>query len=221
MLPYSGNFVLLSAVRRTLLLVFTAISCVVCTCIGQQFGNAQRRDVRWLYDAIKNSDSVDILEGLPHKYWEADARTAEAAKPNIIKIGDELFYPKILEVPIETKNKLNEQFLKENLFTVPETEASPFTTQGCGGFHADYAVRWNRNGDMLASALICFGCEQVMLVNDQKTIMANFTPDGKTVFTANLKSLRQSRPSVTNKIGSSLLPKPELFKPQLPSKSGS
>lgn len=206
--------------RRTLLLVTTAISCVVCTCVGQQFGNAQRRDIRWLYEAIKNSDSVDILEGLPHQYWEADARATEAAKPNIIKIADELFYPKPLEVPVETKNKLNDQFLQQNLFVVPETEASPFTTQGCGGFHADYAVRWNRNGDTLASALICFGCEQVMLVNSKTTVLADFALEGKKQFTATLKSLRQSRP-VVNKFGNSLVPKPELFKPQLPSKSGS
>jgi hypothetical protein len=207
-------------VRRTLLLVIAALGCVVCTCFAQQFGNAQRRDVKWLYEAIKNSDSVDILEGLPHKYWEADARATEASKPNIIKIRDELFYPKALEVPVETKNKLTEQFLQQNLFTVPETEASPFTTQGCGGFHADYAVRWNRNGDTLAAALICFGCEQVLLVNDKTTVMANFAPEGKTLFTATLKPHRQSRP-VVNKFGNSLVPKPELFKPPVPSKSGS
>jgi len=207
-------------VRRILPLVIAAISCVVCICVGQQFGNAQRRDVRWLYEAIKNSDSVDVLEGLPHKYWEADARATEAAKPNILKIADELFYPKPLELPIEAKNKLNAQFLEGNLFTVPETEASAFTTQGCGGFHADYALRWNRNGDMIASALICFGCEQVMLVNDKSSVLAEFAPEGKKQFTATLKPLRQSRP-VANKFGTSLLPKPELFKPQLPGKSGS
>lgn len=206
--------------RRTLLLVISVISCVVCTCVGQQFGNAQRRDIRWLYEAIKNSDSVDVLEGLPHQYWEADARATEAAKPNIIKIADELFYPKLLDVSAETKTKLNEQFLKENLVEVPETEAPAFTTQGCGGFHADYALRWNRNGDTLAAALICFGCEQVMLVNVKTTVMTNFALEGKKQFTATLKPLRQSRP-VVNKFGNSLLPKPELFKPQLPSKSGS
>src|SRR3954469_13130553 len=108
--------VLAPPVRRTLLFVIAAIGCVICTCVAQQFGNAQRRDVRWLYEAIKNSDSVDILEGLPHQYWESDARAIEAAKPNILKIGDELFYPKLLDLPSETKNSLNEQFLQENLF---------------------------------------------------------------------------------------------------------
>jgi hypothetical protein len=159
---------------------------------------------------VKTADSVDVLEGLPHQYWEAEMRAVEAAKPNIQNIAEELFYPKPLEVATDQKNQLTEQFLKETLFTVPSSDA-PVFPKACGGFHADYALRWSKNGTAIVAALVCFGCEEILLVSPKIKVSTNFAADGKEYFASVLKPLRESRPP--SKIGTNRVVNPDIFKP--------
>ena len=179
------------------------------------FSDPQVADVKWFAAAVKNADSVEVLEGLPHPYWESDIRAVEAAKPDIQNIANELFYPKLLDLPINQKNEITQQFLEKALFVVPNSD-DPSFPKACGGFHADYALRWNRNGRPVAAALICFGCEEILLVGEKTKVSTNMSADGKKYFTEVLKPLRQSRPP--SKIGTLQVTDPGIPKPQLPMK---
>ena len=204
--------------RRIFLLFFTAISCVASLWAAQPFGGPQRPDIKWFYEAIKTADSLEVLEGLPHQYWEPEIRAVEAAKPDIVDIAGELFYPKPLDVSIEQKNQLTEKFLQETLLTVPDSNA-PVFPKGCGGFHADYALRWTKNGSAVAAALVCFGCEEILLVSEKAKVSSNFTGEGKSYLPPALKPLRQSRPA--SKFGAVRLVNPDIFQPSLPLKTDS
>ncbi len=179
------------------------------------FSGPQVADVQWFSEAIKNADSVEVLEGLPHPYWESDIRAVEAAKPNIQNIAGELFYPKLLDLSTDQKNEITRQFLEKILFVVPNSD-DPSFPKACGGFHADYALRWNRNGSTVAAALICFGCEEVLLVGEKTKVSTNMSADGKKYFTEVLKPLRQSRPP--SKIGTLQVTDPGIPKPLFPMK---
>ena len=188
---------------------------VVALTAQSPFSDPQVADVKWFAAAVKNADSVEVLEGLPHPYWESDIRAVEAAKPDIQNIANELFYPKLLDLPINQKNEITQQFLEKALFVVPNSD-DPSFPKACGGFHADYALRWNRNGRPVAAALICFGCEEILLVGEKTKVSTNMSADGKKYFTEVLKPLRQSRPP--SKIGTLQVTDPGIPKPQLPMK---
>ena len=201
--------------RISLLVFFTALITSASLRADDPFPAPQTADVKWFYDAVKTADSVEVLEGLPHPYWESDIRAIEAAKPNIQNIAGELFYPKLLDVSIDQKNEITEKFLEKSLFKVPNSDEPTFP-KACGGFHADYALRWNRNGNPVAAALVCFGCEEVLLIGEKTKVSTNMTDDGKKYFTLVLKPLRQSRPP--SKIGTLQMTSPEIPKPQFPMK---
>jgi len=42
------------------------------------FSGPQVADIKWFNEAVKTADSVEVLEGLPHPYWETDIRAALA-----------------------------------------------------------------------------------------------------------------------------------------------
>lgn len=201
---------------RISLPVFLAVTVSVVALRAQTpFSGPQVADIKWFNEAVKTADSVEVLEGLPHPYWETDIRAVEAAKPNIQNVAGELFYPKSLYLSIDQKSELTQQFLEKTLFVVPNSDDPPFP-KACGGFHADYALRWNRNGSPVAAALICFGCEEVMLVGEKVKVSTNMSAEGKKYFTEVLKPLRQSRPP--SKIGTLQVTDPGIPKPQLPMK---
>jgi hypothetical protein len=151
-----------------------------------------RADTQWFFEAAKAADSLEVIEGLPHQTEEKELRASEAKNHKLISICDELFYDLVLPVSAEHIKLLNMNFGSQGLFTPPYE--GPQFASGCGGFHADYGLRWIKGEKQLAAALICFGCNDILLVGKKEILVAHLTDRGKEVLSAILKPYRQLRP---------------------------
>jgi hypothetical protein len=114
------------------------------------------------FAAIESADSVTVYEGLPHQTWEGELRTAELRRSDLIHIEAHPFYAQPLNVSADEKKKITEIALRKEAH-------EPFSGHKfCGGYHPDYAIMWEKNGQKSGS-LICFGCHE----------WKNFTPRGR------------------------------------------
>jgi len=196
-----------SIVRAIFTIVLTTLCSVASLNAGKKFDGPRPIDIEWFYEALKNADTLDVLEGLPHQWWESTLQQEEIRTNETLKIDGEFFYQKLLDVSSEKKALYTEKFLQKKLFLRP-TDLP--IIKPCGGFHADYGLRWSKDGKFLAAALICFGCGEIHLVGDNVSVATDFSPEGHDYLSDALKPLRQSRPRV--KIDNNLNQKPEIPK---------
>ena len=206
---------MIKRMRRVLFIATTLLSGLTSLQAGREFSGPQPANMQWFYDALKEADSLDILEGLPHQLWEQDARAVQIQKEKTQEIAGEIFYQKLLNVPAEQKKQITGKFLQQDLF-VPPTIDGIRIPKPCGGFHADYALRWSKDDKVFASALVCFGCGEILLTGEKVTLMSDLTQVGKEYLSSTLKPFRQSRPLTNIQPDRNL--KPEIFKPELPKK---
>lgn len=195
--------------RKVFFLVLTTLGGVASLNAGKQFNGPRPVDIQWFYEALKQADTVDVLEGLPHQKWEYELRKVETDNQKTFDIDGELFYQKLLEVPAERKKQITDKFLGKIIF-VPPTRIP--VIKPCGGFHADYGLRWSKEGKVLASALLCFGCGEIHLIGDKFSVATDFSNEGQDYLSATVKPLRQSRPTISFDAARKL--KPEMFKPE-------
>lgn len=150
-------------------------------------------DLQWFYEALKGSDQLEILEGLPHHFWESTERDIELSKHTTVTIAKQAFYTQRLSVDNQVRAKLTSAFLNQNLFIAHKPDDLASFKQ-CGGFHADYGLQWLKENKPVAAALVCFGCGEILIVNDKMDFLADMTEDGGPFLARILKPLRGLRP---------------------------
>lgn len=117
---------------------------------------ACERAVSALRHAMASADTVEVFEGLPHPF-ERDALAAEKQKATR-QLDDQLFYASPQPVSAERRAEL-ESWIGADAFV-------PYRgLKLCGGFHADYAVRWTWDqGRSSTVLLLCFGCGEARVL---------------------------------------------------------
>lgn len=105
-------------------------------------------------EPIRRAERITLFEGLPHQRFESERLAAEKKTKATIELHGYPFY----EQPLELKAE-HAEWLTELLSDA--TSLTPFVAEKrCGGFHPDYAVRWETEGQRY-EALVCFGCAEV------------------------------------------------------------
>jgi hypothetical protein len=154
----------------------------------------ERVDLLELFREIERADAVELLEGLPHPLFEQGVRRLEEARVRPASIGTELFYREPMDVPAATLATLvrlttDLQGLSGLLRPLPLHHV-----KFCGGFHADYALRWSSQGTVVATALVCFGCSEVRYLWRVHTLTADYRPERLRELALAFRPLRRQRP---------------------------
>lgn len=106
---------------------------------------------------LRATEQVRVYEGLPHQAHEAEVLQKELRRRDVTRIGGYPFYT-------PSKPARNASVLRRILGD-PGSFAMYRGPKTCGGFHPDYAVTWQAGGPT-RSALICFGCGEMLLSAD-------------------------------------------------------
>lgn len=150
-------------------------------------------DLEWFWTAVKSADRIEVVEGLPHPMWETDSYYHELGRAQNFAIAGEHFYLAPLDVPTESREELRTGILSRSTFVIPR-HGQLHSLRLCGGFHADYGLRFSQNGQVEASLLICFGCGELKLVGPKVVLTTDQTEVGAALFRSKFKDVRQSRP---------------------------
>lgn len=150
-------------------------------------------DLTWFLDALRSADRFEILEGLPHQYFEREERAAELTKHKTLTISSESFYEQLLPCSEDLRKNLTEAFLLKALFVRPLIGQRELL-KACGGFHPDYGLRWSQGDTVLVAALICFGCHDVRLVGAEHELTTSMTGEGYEFLQNKLIPLHALRP---------------------------
>ncbi len=107
---------------------------------------------------LLSATDVTLYEGLPHRLFEREKCEAEAKSKAVFRSHGELFY----ELPLPVTE--SEAVVMRSTFSRGENywARDPEVMSLCGGFHADYALRWSVNGEHYEMQF-CFGCSDVDL----------------------------------------------------------
>lgn len=135
--------------------------------------------------------TMRLYEGLPHPEWEWQLFETESQKSGVIERGGHLFYEQFQDLDEESSSALQTLLLKADSY-----ERRVASLKGCGGFHPDYDVVFLKEGEEV-HLLICFGCDEVNLVRNDKVYMVDIEGKGSAeeVFREVLGGFRVQRPS--------------------------
>ena len=138
-----------------------------------------------LRHASSVAEQVDVFEGLPHPF-EKQALEAEKKKRTRTFDG-EWFYAAAQPMSMDARDELH-SLLGNSMF-------KPYGGMKlCGGFHADYAIRWSwSRGANSTLLLLCFGCAEARVIA-QGSMQADLTPQGWEKFKRLLAAFHQERP---------------------------
>jgi hypothetical protein len=173
-------------------------------------------DLAWFFGALRKAERLEILEGLPHQYFEKEERAVELTKHKTLTISSESFYEQRLPCAEDLRRSLTEAFLLKALFVRPLIGQREML-KACGGFHADYGLRWSKGDTVLVAALICFGCHDVRLVGAEHELTTSMTGEGYEFLQTKLLPLRALRPP-KHQLDKIRNIKPEQFKSAPPPK---
>ena len=176
--------------KLLLVLLVSAVTCAGSITSTPSLSNVV--DLRWLDTAIARTDTLTVFEGLPHQTFEPKERVAEIARVPTFEIGDQSFYLRTLEISATDRQKLVEIFVPQRMVVPPPVAGLPM--KFCGGFHADYAFRWEKEGEPRLYTLICFGCHEMRIVKESTSVTANMTKEGYEALREILIPYRQERP---------------------------
>ncbi len=100
---------------------------------------------------------VAVYEGLPHPFYENELYESEKNSKTTTNLHESYFYHESHSLSPREGEALQKVLGDtENFEPFVDSE----NTKTCGGFHADYAATWKRNG-MVVEVLVCFGCDEV------------------------------------------------------------
>jgi hypothetical protein len=135
------------------------------------------------------ADAVTVYEGLPHALFEREVFQKESAREGVFTVASQYFYPAPVTLAADDRK----------LVTPTMTNLKHFKAYGgaklCGGFHADYLVRWTKQEKIVAQALVCFGCAETLFLASGQSVKSDMTAAGRTDIHSLLSKYRQSRPA--------------------------
>lgn len=141
-----------------------------------------------LKQAVGLAEGAQVFEGLPHPF-EKEALEAEKRKPTV-RFDGEWFYEKPAALETSSRLAVEKALLGSSL--------TPFRgLKLCGGFHADYAVRWTSDDGRRATlALVCFGCGEARIIaDDGRRWTADLSAEGVKELRTFFATYRRERPA--------------------------
>lgn len=149
---------------------------------------------------ISMSDSTILFEGLPHQGWEPELLERELESKETLEIGDYPFYEETLTLVVQDEQEL------KTLLSNADNFAAWIGEKACGGFHPDYALRFERD-DIRTDALICFNCDEIRFEWEDNSVLVDMRPETEEAVERILKPYRKNRPPVEQREGTP--PSPE------------
>lgn len=113
-----------------------------------------RTDRGLLAEKVRSASQVIVYEGLPHPGYEEELLASEKESKSFVVLAGEPFY----QQPLELKPGHHERLVQ--ILGNPETYIPHRGPKNCGGFHADYAMECEVDGQKFVYRL-CFGCGEV------------------------------------------------------------
>ena len=136
--------------------------------------------------AILGSKSLTLSEGLPHPAKEPHLYPAEEKRRDTRRIADFPFYKPDLKPDAVRTERLRELLSSSASF-------AEWKQKRCGGFHPDWCVSW-RSGRKDIHALICFGCQDIIIVSPDQQLRYGLTAAAFKQLKSDLIPLRSKRP---------------------------
>lgn len=107
--------------------------------------------------SIFKSDTIRVLEGLPHQNYYRDIFEKERKSKPTQELGGFYFYEGTLDLSPKDMKRVVEILHKSSTY-------EPYLGEKkCGGYHPDFAVSWTLD-HVPYHALLCFGCGEVKLL---------------------------------------------------------
>lgn len=155
----------------------SSIVILITSCMGGQKDHPKPDATKNLRDTIKNSAQVCVFEGLPHPMFESELLKIEKKRKDATMVASYPFYTPKVQVEEVAASKLKAIISDSSNYIQFSGE------KRCGGFHPDYAVEWS-DGDIRYSALFCYGCGEVLVVDGKNTYRYDFkiSDDLKKIF---------------------------------------
>jgi len=135
--------------------------------------------------SLATASKLVVYEGLPHQLFEQAVMQRESERPDVTRIAGYPFYTPAVSAK-------NEELL-EKLLSDPKSIDVWIGEKWCGGFHPDYSVSWTSGGNTY-SALICFGCEEVIFSEGTRRFRYELAHEACDAFERDLASYRSKRP---------------------------
>lgn len=118
--------------------------------------------------SFSSASTIYVYEGLPHQTFGAELLEQELKRDDVIHLHDFPFYNPKVALAKEHQRTLQELFTTKNIL--------PFSGEkNCGGFHPDYVLEWDFE-NQAAHILICFGCNEIKIVHNNKSSRHDLTP---------------------------------------------
>lgn len=157
---------------------------------GASFTAKEAPRTDWILELLGTGDTQEVMEGLPHEMFERGLFESESKRTKTVRVAGSLFYERLLPVTVPHVGVI-EEVLKEPTTLVPY--GGP---KLCGGFHADYAMRWKRGDEVLMSALVCFGCHEVLFIRGEEKagVFFDLSKESYEGLRSVLRTYRQERP---------------------------
>lgn len=146
--------------------------------------------------ARSRSEGIVVFQGLPRRFGDSAGFFAERARAVDFEVNGSVFYREPVKFDGAKTEALTQIVERTESFALRQ----PHVTKMCGGFHADWAVRWTRSGSPAAEpqyrwALICFGCGEVQLCDDTGFgVLVDFGPATRAALLGLFKDVKGPRP---------------------------
>jgi hypothetical protein len=138
-----------------------------------------------LREALERPDKVEVFEGLPHPR-EGDTLIRERLKKKIVLLFDAEFYAGPARPSVEQGATAR--------VILPEAISEYAGEKKCGGFHADYALRWTDARKEVWTALFCYGCGEVAIFGPLGTLKADLSGPDEAAWREWLAQFDRQRP---------------------------
>ncbi|MFT3991090.1 MAG: hypothetical protein QM680_06735 [Luteolibacter sp.] len=157
------------------------------TCVSaQESAPASEEASSKIRAAITEATSLTIYEGLPHQAFERNLLAKESKRKDTEKINSFRFYTPAIAA-------INPEALKR-ILSSPETIQVFRGEKLCGGFHPDYAVEWSDKDGSRFSALICFGCHEIIYSDGKNEYRYDFEQESFEKLKEELSPYAKKRP---------------------------
>jgi len=139
---------------------------------------------------VRSAARTTLYEGLPHQRFERETLASELQTADTLRIQDYSFYRQPLAMSDADARALREIMSDGDSFARPD----PLMKKACGGFHPDYCVEWTSGSGAATRALICFGCEEVILAGGSRPVTFDIHPEAERALEAVLTTYVRNRP---------------------------
>ena len=141
-------------------------------------------------DAIQQAQSMSLHEAVPHSLRKGFKPGDKPPQPDMIELGEHLFYAKPLTPTPDTVEALRRLCAAEDTYRRYEQLKCMF--------NADFCLEW-KEGDRAYRVIICFGCEEVWVQGPGNAVLLALQPEAADQLARLLEPLRVHHPEAARK----------------------